>query len=302
MLLDSVGQEFRWSQQSWLVTTAYGASVAWTSPALGKTYTNGGVIVLWSLCHSHVRLLGCIIQGLGSQTESHLPVAMGGVGFTAGLWGSERGVPRKGTYWQTMFWKEPERSLRNLESASVTLILLSPCRHKFAQFQWLDVDSTSQWEECERNGDHFILSSLNPIDHLQKWPQQFFSLDPPSAVVPSLNDIRLGWEIYFGHWETVHKYGAFTDLKIGSVLGLVLSCLGNSLITFMCMNSVSQLDDERLMEWTSRHMSWEHLWSPAGSQPGLDQKNLQTNSDSWVNKWYWSKLVVWGLKVQWKGK
>lgn len=42
MLLDSVGQEFRWSQQSWLVTTAYGASAAWTFPVLGKTYTNGG--------------------------------------------------------------------------------------------------------------------------------------------------------------------------------------------------------------------------------------------------------------------
>lgn len=116
--------------------------------------------------------------------------------------GSERECP-EGNYWQTMFWKNQKKPEEPGKSYSVTLTLLSPCRHKFCSVSVLgDVDSTSQWEECGKKWWPFYLSSLNPIDHLQKWPQQFFSLDPPSAVVPSLNDIRLGWEIYFGHWNS----------------------------------------------------------------------------------------------------
>lgn len=63
MLLDSVGQEFRWSQQSWLVTTAYGLQLHGASPVLGKTYKWWG--------HSPLKPLSftCQAPGLGSSKD-----------------------------------------------------------------------------------------------------------------------------------------------------------------------------------------------------------------------------------------
>ena len=120
MVLDSVGQEFRWSQQSWLVTTAYGASAAWTSPLLGETYTNGGGLSpLKSLSFT------CQAPALGSFKDwAQLdwgPSTCGHGWFgllTAGQLGSERECPKRE---HTGILKKPGRSPRNLGNRTVLL-------------------------------------------------------------------------------------------------------------------------------------------------------------------------------------
>lgn len=177
--------------------------------------------------HGRPQYWGRLTQMVGSQSSEAFVIHMSGswAGIIQGLgsarlraiymwpwvvWASHS--RRRGSEWECPKREHTDRPCSERtrkkpeepgKSYSVTLTLLSPCRHKFAQFQcWGMQIPPLSGKSVERNGDHFILSSLNPIDHLQKWPQQFFSLDPPSAVVPSLNDIRLGWEIYFGHWNS----------------------------------------------------------------------------------------------------